>query len=222
LAILRDEIPEKYVDLIYLDPPFNSNANYNVLFSEKTGEKSAAQIAAFTDTWHWSPDSQAAYSYVVLKGGKLSELLSALHTALGTNDMMAYLVMMAVRLRELHRVLKDTGSIYLHCDPNASHYLKILMDAIFGVENFRNEIIWKRKAGRGETNNAAIRFGVSHDTILFYAKSSATPFVRQYRPNNEKYIETKYTHVEPDGRKYQLDNLTSPSYRANLIYEYKG
>ena len=136
--------------------------------------------------------------------------------------MMAYLAMMAVRLLELRRVLKPTGSIYLHCDPTASHYLKILLDAIFGATNFRNEIIWKRKAGRGETNNAAIRFGVSHDVLLFYAKSDSTLFNRQSRENNPNYIETKFTHTEADGRRYQLDNLTSPSYRPNLIYEYKG
>src|ERR1039457_3127423 len=133
LKIIREEIPDEHVDLIYLDPPFNSNANYNVLFAEKSGEKSAAQIAAFTDTWHWCADSESAYSDVVLKGGKLSELLSALRSFLGTNDMMAYITMMAVRLKELHRVLKSTGSIYLHCDPTASHYLKLVMDTIFGA-----------------------------------------------------------------------------------------
>src|SRR5689334_472463 len=123
LPILREHIADESVDLIYLDPPFNSNATYNVLFAEKSGEKSAAQIAAFTDTWHWSKDSEDAYSDIVLNGGKLGELLSSLRTFLGTNDMMAYIVMMAVRLAELHRVLKPTGSIYLHCDPTASHYL---------------------------------------------------------------------------------------------------
>src|SRR6185437_5449311 len=132
------------------------------------------------------------------------------------------LTMMANRLLELRRVLKPMGSIYLHCDSTASHYLKIVMDGVFGKENFRNDIVWKRKAGRGETNVAAIRFGVTVDNILFYSRSRATPLNRQYRPNNQKYIDTKFTHQEPDGRVYRLDNLTSPSYRPNLVYEYKG
>jgi site-specific DNA-methyltransferase (adenine-specific) len=130
--------------------------------------------------------------------------------------------MMTARLVELHRVLKPTGSLYLHCDPTASHYLKIILDAVFDPHNFRNDIIWKRKAGRGETNLAAIRFGVTADNILFYARSGATPLHRQYRASNPEYIESKFTHVEPDGRRYRLDNITSPSYRPNLVYEYKG
>jgi site-specific DNA-methyltransferase (adenine-specific) len=136
--------------------------------------------------------------------------------------MMAYLAMMAPRLVELRRVLKETGSIYLHCDPTASHYLKILMDAVFGPQFFRNEITWKRKAGRGETNNAAIRFGVSSDSILFFAKSKSSHFNRQYRPNSEGYIVSKFTHKDENGRIYTLDNITSPSFRPNLVYEYKG
>jgi len=144
LDILREHIASESVDLIYLDPPFNSNATYNVLFQEKTGEKSAAQITAFEDTWHWGMESEYAYQEMVKEGSrKLADLIQAMRTFLGQNDMMAYLVMMAQRMVELHRVLKPTGSIYLHCDPTASHYLKLLMDAIFGIVNFRNEIIWR-------------------------------------------------------------------------------
>jgi site-specific DNA-methyltransferase (adenine-specific) len=135
--------------------------------------------------------------------------------------MLAYLAMMAPRLVELRRVLKESGSIYLHCDPTASHYLKLLMDGVFGAESFRNEIIWKRKAGRGETNQAAIRFGVTADSILFYAKGK-NRLERQYRANNENYLRTKFTNDDGDGRLYHLDNITSPSYRPNLVYEYKG
>jgi site-specific DNA-methyltransferase (adenine-specific) len=152
----------------------------------------------------------------------LHTLMQAMKSAIGENSMMAYLAMMAIRLVEMHRVLKPTGSLYLHCDPTASHYLKLVLDAVFGPENFRNEIIWKRKAGRGETNNQAIRFGVSHDVIFFFAKSPRTPFQRQYRANSIEYIETKFTHVDDAGRRYRLDNLTSPSLRPNLKYEYKG
>ena len=145
LDILRQHVADESVDLIYLDPPFNSNATYNVLFRERSGEESAAQITAFEDTWHWGWESETAFQDVVMHGPeKVGNLLSALRQFLGQNDMMAYLTMMAQRMIELHRVLKPTGSIYLHCDPTASHYLKLLLDAVFGAANFRNEIVWKR------------------------------------------------------------------------------
>ncbi|MGO9682553.1 MAG: DNA methyltransferase [Beijerinckiaceae bacterium] len=223
LEVLRNEIKDESVDLVYLDPPFNSQASYNVLFKAPSGEESHAQIEAFEDTWHWGEAAEHAFDEVMTSGNSAaSELLRALRAFLHENDMMAYLAMMAVRLLELHRVLKPNGSLYLHCDPTASHYLKLLLDSIFGVTNFRNEIIWKRKAGRGETNVAAIRFGVSHDILLFYAKSDSVRLNRQYRVSNEVYIESKFTHVDENGRRYRLDNLTSPSPRPNLTYKYKG
>ena len=223
LAVLRESIASESIDLVYLDPPFNSNANYNVLFKSLAGSGSQAQIEAFEDTWHWGHEAEGAFDQVMRSGNtNVADMLRAMRSFLGDNDMMAYLAMMAVRLIELHRVLKSTGSIYLHCDPTASHYLKIVLDAIFGATNFRNEIIWKRKAGRGETNNAAVRFGVSHDILLFYAKSPIAKFNRQYRKNNQKYLDAKFTHDDGDGRLYRLDNLTSPSLRPNLRYAYKG
>jgi site-specific DNA-methyltransferase (adenine-specific) len=153
----------------------------------------------------------------------VANALTAYRLLLGENDAMAYLVNMAPRLLELHRVLKPTGSLYLHCDPTMSHYLKVLLDTIFGPENYRNDIVWKRKAGRGETNKAAVRFGVTNDNLLLYAKSKPAKFKRQYRESNPAYIESKFTHVDPKSkRRYRLDNLTSPSLRPNLIYEYKG
>ena len=168
LDILRNHVKDASVDLIYLDPPFNSNANYNVLFQEKSGQQSAAQITAFEDTWHWSLESESAYQDVVTNApGKLPDLLQAMRSFLGDNDMMAYLTMMAQRMVELHRVLKDTGSIYLHCDPTASHYLKLLMDSVFGNRDFRNEIIWHyRKWPTGK-----FTFQRNHDIILFYSRS---------------------------------------------------
>src|ERR1039458_2469334 len=159
LQVLREHIPDKSVDLVYLDPPFNSNQDYNVLFAERDGTKSQAQIKAFGDTWRWDAGAARTYQDGVEQLGALSDVMRALRTFLGDSDMLAYLAMMAPRFVELRRVLKHSGSIYLHCDPTASHYLKILMDAVFMPQNFRNEIIWKRKAGRGETQNAAIRFG---------------------------------------------------------------
>ena len=177
LEILRDHVTDETVDLIYLDPPFNSKATYNVLFSEKNGTESAAQITAFEDTWHWGMESEAAYHEVVTGGGKLADLLGALRLFLGTNDMMAYLTMMAIRLKELYRVLRPTGSIYLHCDPAAGHYLRMLLDAVFGTRNFQNEIIWAYKSG-GATQR---RFARKHDILLFYGKD-----IRQCKFNLQK------------------------------------
>lgn len=223
LQILRAHIADESVDLVYLDPPFNSSATYNVLFKAPSGEQSKAQIEAFEDTWHWNATAETAFDEVMRFGNTdAAELLRALRAFLKENDMMAYLAMMAVRLLELHRVLKPTGSLYLHCDPTASHYLKLVLDATFGINAFRNELVWKRKAGRGETNRAAKRFGVSHDIIFFYAKSHLAAFHRQSRPSNPQYIASKFVHKDPDGRIYRLDNLTSPSPRPNLVYEYKG
>src|ERR1700752_1550837 len=223
LEILRDEIKSESVDLVYLDPPFNSKANYNLLFRTPKGHEPRAQITAFEDTWHWGEQAEHEFAELVRQSNTdVSEMMQALRRFLGENDLMAYLTMMANRLLELHRVLKATGSLYLHCDSTASHYLKVVMDGVFGKENFRNDIVWKRKAGRGETNIAAIRFGVSVDNILFYAKTKASPLNRQYRPSNQKYIDAKFVYTESDGRRYRLDNLTSPSYRPNLVYEYKG
>ena len=152
LAVLRESIASASIDLIYLDPPFNSQANYNLLFKGPSGKGADAQIEAFEDTWHWGEEAERAFSEVLASPAtQAAELLRAMRSFLGENDMMAYLAMMAVRLIELHRVLKPTGSLYLHCDPTASHYLKILLDAIFSVKNYANEIIWQRTSGKVTT-----------------------------------------------------------------------
>ncbi len=166
LDVLREQIPDESVDLIYLDPPFNSNANYNVLFKSPKGEQSEAQITAFEDTWHWTRESARTLEQLKFKHGELAELLDLMVRQFGHNDLSAYLVMMAVRLVELHRVLKPTGSLYLHCDPTASHYLKMLLDMIFGVKNFRNEVIWHYKRWPAKQKN----YQRMHDVILFYSK----------------------------------------------------
>lgn len=188
LAILREHVTDESVDLVYLDPPFNSNANYNVLFAEKSGRKSTAQITAFEDTWRWGNDAEMAYHETVLAGGKLADLLQALRSFLGQSDMMAYLVMMAPRLKELHRVLKPTGSLYLHCDPSASHYLKLLLDGIFGAGNFRNEIIWKRTSA----HSSAKRYGPVHDVILFYGKADGMNWIGGYQTYDEAYVKQRF------------------------------
>lgn len=223
LAVLRNSIATESVDLIYLDPPFNSNASYNVLFKAPSGERSAAQIEAFEDTWHWNESAALAFDEVMTgPNSDAAIMLRAMRAGLGENDMMAYLAMMAARLIELHRVLKPTGSLYLHCDPTASHYLKVILDSIFDAKNFRNEVIWKRKSGRGETNQEPRKFGATTDTLLYFVKSERAPFYKQHRTNDEKYIAAKFTHKTKDGRVYRLADLSSPSYRANLRYEYKG
>lgn len=223
LQILREQIIDESIDLIYLDPPFNSNANYNVLFRSPAGEKSHAQIEAFEDTWHWTDEAEQAFDEVMQSGNSdAAELLRAMRSFLKENDMMAYLTMMAIRLLELHRVLKETGSLYLHCDPTASHYRKLLLDAVFGPTQFRSEIIWKRKSGRGETNSKTNRFGQQHDTLLFYGKTQDTFFRAQFnREASAAYVEKRFKYIDENGRRYRKSPMLSPTYRANLIYEYK-
>jgi site-specific DNA-methyltransferase (adenine-specific) len=206
LAILKQYVPDESVDLIYLDPPFKSDQDYNVLFAEQNGSKSAAQTKAFEDTWHWNMDSARAYEQLVTEGGKVSEVMQALRQFLGENDMMAYLTMMAIRLKDLHRVLKSTGSIYLHCDPTASHYLKILMDAIFTPQCYRSEIIWKRSASHGGATN----YHNVHDTILYFSKAETPNWYPQYQGQEESYIASHYSNADADGRKYQLVSASGP------------
>ncbi len=227
LDILREQVPDESVDLIYLDPPFNSNATYNVLFKEASGEGSAAQIHAFDDTWHWNIESERAYREVVTDGPKkLADLLQAMRSFLGQNDMMAYLTMMAQRMVELHRVLKPTGSIYLHCDPTASHYLKLLMDAVFGHANFRNEVVWQRTPAKGLMKR---QLPSNHDIILNYQRSALATWnlASAFLPYDERALDektaSKYNHRESDGRIYRLDNLINPNHnRPNLEYEFLG
>lgn len=178
LDILHRYIEEESVDLIYLDPPFKSNQDYNVLFREQDGSRAASQILAFEDTWEWNQASAASYYEVVEAGGDVSQAMKSFFTLLGGNDMMAYLSMMAPRLVELRHVLKPTGSIYLHCDPTASAHLRILMDAVFGPQNFRNEIIWCYR----KWSVAATQFARNHDVILFYTKSTTNTFHHQFVP----------------------------------------
>lgn len=220
LEILREYIPRESVDLIYLDPPFNSNRSYNVLFKDESGDSAEAQIAAFDDTWHWGPSAERTFQDIIQNSPmEIANLISALRQFIGSNQMMAYLVMMAARLVELHRVLKPTGSLYLHCDPTASHYLKIVMDTIFGIENYRSEITWKRTSAHG---NASINLPSVADIILYYQKSQKVIFNKTYLPYSETYLKTFYRHVDSQGRRYRLSDLRNPGYRPNLIYDYKG
>jgi site-specific DNA-methyltransferase (adenine-specific) len=218
----RDYFPNECVDLIYLDPPFNSNRNYNVLFRSESGNESEAQITAFEDTWHWGPTSRDLLHDLTTAPHyppNVRIAIDAMHRMLGENQMMAYLVMMTARLVELHRVLKATGSLYLHCDPTASHYLKIILDAIFGAENFRNEITWKRTSSHNDTRR---KFGDVADIILFYTKSNNYIFNIQYVPYDQEYVDNFYKYMDEKGRRYRKSDLRSPNPRPNLMYDYKG
>jgi DNA modification methylase len=212
LTILREHIADESVDLIYLDPPFNSNANYNVLFKSPDGAESQSQIEAFEDTWHWNDSAERAFDEVMTSGNTdAAEMLRAMRSFLKENDMMAYLAMMAVRLLELHRVLKPTGSLYLHCDPTASHYLKILMDAVFGKLQALNEIIWKRTFAHG----SAKRFGPVHDVILLYSKNGEHVWRDIRIGHDDTYVSRHFKTFDPVRNElFQAISLTGAGKRS--------
>ena len=218
LDILQRYMADESVDLIYLDPPFNSNATYNVLFGEQDGSRAATQIQAFEDTWQWDQAAAAAYQETVEQGPeKVSQAMQAFRLLLGESNMLAYLSMMAPRLVELRRVLKPTGSIYLHCDPTASHYLKTLMDTVFSQKSYRNEIVLKRTSVQSEPK----RWVSTHDAILYYTKSDVYCWNRIYQPYDEEYIKSKYIYEDNLGR-YRLDNLTAPAHSEIGRFSWHG
>lgn len=224
LIILREHIPSESVDLIYLDPPFNSNRNYNVLFKDEHGTESEAQIEAFEDTWHWNLEVEHTYAELLTEApDNIAKMIESLRGFIGDNQMMAYLVMMAARLVELHRVLKPTGSLYLHCDPTASHYLKIILDTIFDPRNFRSEIIWKRSSAHSDTKQGRKLHGHIHDVIYFYTKTDNWTWNSLYTDYDPEYIEDFYRHIEEStGRRYRLSDLTAAKPGGDTSYEWKG
>lgn len=226
LEILRRYIKDESVDLVYLDPPFKSDQSFNVLFKEQDGTRAASQIRAFEDTWRWDQEDEEVFEDLVTAGGKVADCMEAFRKFLGACDMLAYLVMMAPRLVELRRIMKSTASIYLHCDPAASHYLKALLDAVFGAQNFKNEIIWKRTPSKGLQTR---RLASNHDVLLGYQKSAESvwnlesAFVPYDLNRLDEKTAGKYSHRDEDGRLYQLDNLINPNPdRPNLTYEFMG
>ncbi len=229
LDIMRKHLADESVDLVYLDPPFKSNRDYNILFKENTGLPANAQIHAFEDSWAWSMEAERTYTETIRSDetpAKVADALVAMRGLLGTSDMLAYLVMMAPRLLELHRVLTPTGSLYLHCDPTASHYLKILLDAVFSPICFRNEIVWKRTGAKGLQK---VRLANNHDVLLAYGKTRRTAwnadeaFTPYIESELDKKTAAKYKFRDTDGRLYRLDNITNPNpNRPNLTYEFMG
>jgi len=223
LDILREHIADESVDLIYLDPPFNSNRSYNVLFKEANGTAADAQIEAFDDTWSWGQTAEATLREIETTAAPhIVEMIQAIVGFVGRNDVTAYLVMMTIRLIELHRVLKPTGSIYLHCDPTASHYLKVVMDTIFGKTNFRTEIIWKRSSAHSDTKQGRKQHGRIHDVILFYTKGNDWVWNPVYTGYDDEYIESFYRHLEEGtGRRYRLSDLTAAKPGGDTSYEWR-
>ncbi len=219
LDVLKRHIADESIDLIYLDPPFNSNANYNVLFEDHVGEKSTAQLQAFKDTWTWA-EAALTYQELSLSPTPLGDAMRAFGSLMNKGGMLAYLTMMAPRLSELHRVLKPTGTIYLHCDTTASHYLKVVMDTIFGVLNYRNEISWRRSNPK---SHMSINFTNCRDIILRYAKSNKAVFNPIYTEHDPEYVEKAYKYRDDKGRPYRLLPLLNPNdNRPNLTYEFLG
>jgi len=233
LTIMQEVIPKESIDLIYLDPPFNSNRNYNLMYRNLTGQPIPEQVDAFCDTWTMDEHKEALAKNIpiILHENGIDAAymdmwrfwINALRKV--NEPLLAYLIYMTPRLCSMKSLLKKTGSIYLHCDPTASHYIKCMMDGIFGQDNFRNEIVWKRRTGSSSAVHKPNRFGSVTDTILYYTMSDKHIFNPQYSfsdPRYKKYIEEKFVYKDDNGRLYRNDNLTNPIYSQTLIYEYKG
>lgn len=222
LDVLRKYVENESVDLVYLDPPFNSNRNYSVIFNRngQVDVDNTAQIQAFEDTWHWTSVTEEQFTELIATApGRLADAISAARTLLGENDALAYLVNMAPRLQELYRVLKPTGSLYLHCDPTMSHYLKALLDSIFDARNFLSEVIWQRTATKGD---ALRKYGAVHDVLLVYRKGDGYTFNPVFAEQDGAY-QGRFNLDDDDGRgPYRLAPLDSPNPRPNLTYDYKG
>ena len=220
LDILRRYVENESVDLVYLDPPFNSNRDYNVLFQEQDGSRSAAQIKAFNDTWKWDQSSARTFYDIVQAGGPVADAMVALERLVGHNDVLAYLSMMAPRLVDLRRTLKPTGTLYLHCDPTGSHYLKVLLDAIFGPERFLNEITWKRSSAHSDTKQGMRRCGRIRDILLVFTKTDAYTWNPVYTRYTDDYLRSKYRHTTSKGRFYKETDLTGARPGGETEYEW--
>ena len=226
LTVMDEYLRAGSVDLIYLDPPFNSNRAYNAIYKDETGRPLPDQIEAFCDLWALDSERERAIQYmpVMMRDAGIDDAAAQLwklwlHALRHTQPrLLAYLSYMVERLLRMRPILKPTGSIYLHCDPTASHYIKVMMDAIFGHENFRNEIVWKRTT----THSDSKTWSRVSDTILFYSKGKRITWNTPHAPHSDEYVASKYKNDDGDGRLYTLDNMTSPNPRPNMMYEWKG
>ncbi len=228
LDVLRKYIKDETVDLVYIDPPFNSKRNYNQIYNN-VGTEDRAQAQAFVDTWTWDDHAGAGFAQLLANEparftSQTIELLKGLHAVLGKGSLLAYLVSMTLRITEIHRVLKPTGSFYLHCDPTASHYLKLVLDTIFVTQggDYRNEIIWKRSSAHNDTKQGRKQCGQIHDVILFYTKGKDFTWNPVHTTYEEKYTEAFYKHTDADGRRYRLDNLTAAKPGGDVSYDFYG
>lgn len=221
LEVLK-QIETASVDLVYLDPPFNSKETYNVLYKSPIGGD--AQVRAFDDTWSWEDGASKALAALSVEDIDTFNVLQALQRFLGTSDLMAYLAMMAIRLVELKRVLRPNGSMYLHCDPTACHYLKVLLDAVFGGAGFVNHITWKRSHAHSDGAQGSKHYGRVSDILLFYARSAQRTWNTQYAPYSQEYVDRDYRRIDEDGRRYRLDNIQGPggAAKGNPYYEVMG
>ncbi|PSF32114.1 site-specific DNA-methyltransferase [Aphanothece hegewaldii CCALA 016] len=230
LEVLRKHIKDESVDLCYIDPPFNSKRNYNQIYNN-IGKEDQAQAQAFIDTWTWDDFANQGLAEIYENyQGKFThqtiDLIAGLTKVLGKGTLLAYLVSMTLRIVEIHRVLKPTGSFYLHCDPSASHYLKIVLDAIFCSQggDFKNEIVWKRTTAHNDTKQGRQAFGNITDTIFYYTKSNKYKFNTLYLNYAPEYVTKFYKYIDFEGRHYQLDKLTAPggAAKGNPYYEVMG
>lgn len=214
------------VDLIYLDPPFKSDANYNLLYKNMTGKPVPEQAEAFFDTWELDAQKlEIARTMPLLMREHGVDNYYADFWRLWMNalqhtqpELLAYLIYMVQRLLYMKSLLRPTGSIYLHCDPTASHYIKVMMDAIFGHQNFQNEIVWKRTFGHGDSRT----WSRVADVILFYTAGSRFTWNIPYEKHSDEYIKSHYGQEDAQGRAFQLTSILSPSSRPNMMYEWKG
>jgi len=218
LPVMQKHIADASVALVYLDPPFNSKAQYNLLYETPGNERETAQQGVFRDTWNWEDEADTCYREVLAHGGQIALIMTALIKALGHSDTMAYLAMMAARLIEVHRILKADGSLYLHCDPTASHYLKIVLDAIFGPQRYRSEISWRRTSSHNDAKQGRKQYGNVRDIILFYTISDEWCWNQQYVPYDPDYIESEYRHADTDGQDYKETDVTAAKPGGDTSY----
>ncbi|CAK0765475.1 Methyltransferase [Azospirillaceae bacterium] len=222
LEIIRNYLEDQSVDLIYLDPPFNSNSTYH--FNAPGATAATSKIAkVFSDHWRWDVKTEEKFLEIASSAStlKVGRTLSLLRELIGNDHHLSYLLYLALRLMEFHRVLKMGGSLYLHCDPNTSHYLKIILDSIFGLRNYRGEINWRRAGAHSNGRQGRRQYEQVRDVLLFYTRGDGWTWSGQFTPYEERYIANYYRQIEPEtGRRYRMDNLTAARSGGDTLYDW--